>query len=194
MCPGAGIVRSALEHPGASSSAQERPGAPWNSQEYRGAPRSAQERPAAPSSAQQRPREPGSAQESPGAPRSARSAPERPRAPGAPWNVQASRSALVRPGAPGNAQERPGESDEESDEIPAPRKRKVVSGVVSGVLGKALRTCVWELCGSILCSKNECFRNFVGALRKFRLDFRRGPQKISFDISSGGSSNSSGAF
>ena len=194
MCPGAGIVRSALEHPGASSSAQERPGAPWNSQEYRGAPRSAQERPAAPSSAQQRPREPGSAQESPGAPRSAK---ERPGA------SKSLRSALERPSfeerpsAPGSArsaQERPGESDEESDEIPAPRKRKVVSGVVSGVLGKALRTCVWELCGSILCSKIKCIRNFVGALRKFRLDFRRGLQKNSFDISSGGSSNSSGAF
>ena len=190
MCPGAGVVRSALEHPGASSSAQERPGAPWNSQEYRGAPRSAQER-TTPNSAQESPGAPKRAQDRPGAPRSA---PERPRAPGAPWNVQVSRSAPVRPGAPGNAQERPGESDEESDEIPAPRKRKVVSGVVSGVLGKALRTCVWELCGSILCSKNKCFRNFVGALRKFRLDFRRGLQKNSFDISSGGSSNSSGAF
>ena len=170
---------------------QGRAGEPRNALVRPGAPRSAQERLGAPRSAQERPGAPRRAQERPGAPRSAQ---ERPRAPGAPWNVQASRSAPVRPGAPGNAQERPGESDEESDEIPAPRKRKVVSGVVSGVLGKALRTCVWELCGSILCSKTECFRNFVGALRKFRLDFRRGLQKNSFDISSGGSSNSSGAF
>ena len=149
------------ERLGAPRSVQQCPGTPRSALELSGIPGSAQER-TTPNSAQESPGAPKRAQDRPGAPKSA---PERPRAPGAPWNVQASRSAPVRPGAPGNAQERPGESDEESDEFPAPRKRKVISGV----LGEALRTFNWELCGSILCSKNQCFRNFVGALRKFRL-------------------------
>ena len=154
-----------MEFLGTPGSAQERPGAPRN---LPNVPRGTQERPGAPWSAQELPR--------------------------ASRSVPIFRSAQKRRVTIGNAQGSPGESDEGPDEIPAPRKRKVVSGVVSGVLGKALRTCVWELCGSILCSKIKCIRNFVGALRKFRLDFRRGLQKNSFDISSGGSSNSSGAF
>ena len=138
------------ERLGAPRSVQQCPGTPRSALELSGIPGSAQERPAAPSSAQQRPREPGSAQESPGAPRSAK---ERPRA------SKSSRSALERPsfeerpGAPRSGRESPGAPRRVGRRVGRnSRPVKTKSRFRSPWRGSS--DLFWELCGSILCSKN----------------------------------------
>ena len=152
-----------MEFLGTPGSAQERPGAPRN---LPNVPRGAQERPGAPWSAQELPR--------------------------ASRSVPIFRSAQKRRVTIGNAQGSPGESDEGPDEIPAPRKRKVVLGVsVFLLLNLLLHWYRSPLSNKTIQKKSSA--NFVKPSRNFVFKFRKTIQEFRFllssDISSGGSSN-----